>query len=227
VDARGVGSVVNYVSCNLRGNGLGPVTGEEGKGGTTRVENGATGLAFGSIFSLNFAFSGGGAMRVLGPGSTLVVKNSVLNTNTASRSGGALHIQNAEATSGANKIFIFITACNFLGNLSYDRSGGALWSNRNAQIQIVDTTFFVNEAAQQGGALFIGGDSLLLSERNVFESNTVLAAPGDPTNLGGNHIFIHNANNYDDCSKDTFADPASQDPNAIVTSSGSFLCPLS
>jgi Chlamydia polymorphic membrane protein (Chlamydia_PMP) repeat len=196
-------------------------------GGTTEVENGATGLAFGTVFSDNQAFSGGGAMRVLGQGSTLVATNSVFNANAPSRSGGALHIQNEDATSGARKLLVFITKCLFSGNASTSRSGGAIWSNRNAVIKITDSQFTLNSAAEQGGALFIGGDSFLISQGNVFESNAIVPAPPGNPLTGGNHIFINDINNYDSCATDTFVDPDAQDSTAVVTSSGPFFCEFS
>jgi predicted outer membrane repeat protein len=197
-------------------------------GGTTEIQNGATGLAYFTVFDLNQAKAGGGAIRVLGGGSTLVLKDSGIFDQSTNLSGGALHVQNGDATLGVNPIHVFIYNCILDRNVSRNKSGGAIWSNRNAVFHISKTHLGGNRAetmGEKGGAIFLGGDSRLDSSENTFNINFVQDAA-----TGGSHMFINDGfNNYMGCDSDTFSNPGSGMMNGdngggVMTSSEAFSC---
>ncbi|HET6564303.1 MAG TPA: choice-of-anchor Q domain-containing protein [Xanthomonadales bacterium] len=102
---------------------------------------------------------GGGAINLAVFGNTLEIRDSILRNNTstsvdAGSGGGAIIL-------GSNSLIVKNSS--FFGNTA-TQYGGAINGASGADIQLINTTFSENSAAQ-GGAVYLGGASL-----EVFQS---------------------------------------------------------
>ena len=111
----------------------------------------------GSEFNDNYAKLDGGAIFATSS-STLDIVGSVFNNNEASRDGGAIH---------AN-IKLNVVGSDFTNNKA-ERYAGAIYSVSAPAFEIKSSTFD-NNYALAGGATFIYGQNLLMSN-NVFKNN--------------------------------------------------------
>ena len=167
-------------SCEIQGNDSGPVVSFSGNEDTTAVMNG---------FKIkgNNSTEDGGAMMI-NEGSGPLIKNCIFENNATTGDGGAIFcdrdatpiIENctftdnqAEGDGGA--IYCkrdsepIITNCTFEDNKS-DGDGGAIAIDR-ASPQIELSTFRLNEAAKNGGAIYMRDSRDIDFIQSIFEYN--------------------------------------------------------
>ena len=122
--------------------------------------------------------SGGGALRILGPGASVSIRRSLLAANTAETfNGGAVAIQNAD---------LALDRVTFSGN-SADGSGGAIHvnaSSADATLTIVDSTIAFNTANLDADASGDGG-GLSVVPQGSFTATLVLRNSIVAANLDG------------------------------------------
>lgn len=167
---------------SLAGSGLG---GAIASYGTLRVN--------GVSFAVNKANYGGGLFAGSLAGAPLnsaraSVQESSFQSNSARVLGGALFTNNYTTVVTATHSF-------FLGNSTND-SGGAV-ARVNATLNLVDSTFLVNQAATAGGGLYVAADdtgdpSRVLVQSTTFDGNTVSNA----SKAGGGIANGHNGSSF-------------------------------
>jgi predicted outer membrane repeat protein len=152
------------------------------EGGAFFMENGNLRMADSTLlFSGNFA-SSGGAMVIRGQYTSIVaeeraVASLIFTSNTASSNGGALLIDNARAVAiGSHPVDLKTTEITAQNNTA--RYGGFAFINQSL-VDFGDMQAISNNiAVQQGGALYITGDSeLTIRNENsdiLFENNTAI-----------------------------------------------------
>jgi predicted outer membrane repeat protein len=138
--------------------------------------------------------SGGGALRILGPGASVAIRRSVVAANTAeSFNGGAVAIQNGE---------LALDRVTLSGN-SADGSGGAIHFNvgsTDATLTMSDSTVAFNtanldaDASGEGGGLSVvpqGGFVATLAVRNsIVAANLDNGATVDPDLFFSNGALV-------------------------------------
>jgi predicted outer membrane repeat protein len=108
----------------------------------------------------------------------VTIRRSQFESNSAGVSGGAF---------SQNEGFVYIEDSTFTGNSSAGSptSGGAVALFNLTGLVIVRNTFFDNEAAGNGGAVFLGGNNLPNVSHNTIIANTADSDGDDIGNGGG------------------------------------------
>lgn len=126
------------------------------------------------------ASGSGGAILNLN-GGNLAVSNSSFSINTSNRAGGAI-----EGNSGASSL-ITIESSAFTANTtgSAPGNGGAIHITGPVDITVNESTFEQNIAAAEGGALWNGSGSMIVSASTLIGN----IANGDEADQGGGAIY--------------------------------------
>lgn len=115
----------------------------------------------------------------------LTLTNVTMAANASGNHGGAIYI------SGGNPAHLILnssTLSNNLANTTTSTSGGAIYVNANAQIDITDSTVS-NNIAGFGGAIYLNNGASLMANSSTFSGN--IATNADPVgNRGGGMMFI-------------------------------------
>ena len=147
------------------------------------------GILNNSYFEGNEALNGG-ALQILSPAKNLHIYNSEFNKNQANELGGAIF--------SSGNITIIHTL--FTSNNAVDK-GGAFYINNNiGSLSIIYQNNFIRNTAEQGGALFLGGNEVNLTT-NYFKENIANKGGGiysdaNNGNIVFNLTFIKNVANY-------------------------------
>ena len=138
----------------------------------------------------------GGAIHARG--GSLVVNSTVFNDNSAVRAGGAIETADGtEAVVAASRFTRNVAGADEDGEEGVEDgnpgNGGALHvSGSGATTDVQETYFALNQAANQGGALWNADDSDMTVEGSVFSTNTASgsdSASGDDPGDGGGAIY--------------------------------------
>ena len=114
------------------------------------------------------------------------VASSTFSSNLAESNGGAIVIDDNEATDTA----ISITSSTFLNNAAEGGKGGAIFvSSRNVKLSISDTLLLKNSAAIKGGGIHFSGKTLRI-DSSTLTGNTA-GFPVCQTKCYGGAIFLH------------------------------------
>lgn len=157
---------------------------DDGGGGV--FNNGGTVNVTGATISNNLASgaagSGGGVLSLAGP---VTLTGTTVSFNSANRAGGAIEVVDGNLNIG----FSTFSSNNVNGaaGTANPGNGGAIHTSGNAAVAIQSGSFTGNEAAREGGAIWIQGSSSLNTSSNVFFVNN--AAHGPTADDGGGALF--------------------------------------
>ncbi|WP_296889833.1 right-handed parallel beta-helix repeat-containing protein [uncultured Methanobrevibacter sp.] len=158
-------------------------------GGAISIEGNAdfTGI-FDSEFINNSATTHGGAIKIMGNTSTLVINNTVFDGNYAPYAG-ALCLKGAKN--------LIISDSNFTNNKGTDEDivgGGAIYIIGNLTESTIMNSKFENNSARTGGAIFVEGNlNTTTFNHNQFTNNSAFT---NNTKYGGGAIAVQgNATN--------------------------------
>ena len=118
-----------------------------------------------------YANEGKGGAVYLDTNSTIDILNSSFLSNTASNVGGAVYTYGGKLV-----IKTSVFECNTAAE-KYDAAGGAVYSNINPIVDILNCSFLDNQAAHSGGAISTFGRKLVI-KASVFERNTAVNKHG-------------------------------------------------
>src|SRR5205085_2843968 len=144
------------------------------------------------------AFNGGGCIH--GNGSTMHISNTRFENNQAGYVGGAIYVIGPYGSPDMNLV---VSDCLFSRNVTVRDPGGSKADpTTGGAIFMEDNTIahfyrcrFVNNAAQQGGA--ISGYRAAIEIKNcVLQNNTATGGPSNGEGLGG-HIIVLSDDNPD------------------------------
>ena len=154
-------------------------------------------------FDGNVASSQGGAISVNAGKGAVTIKNSHFTDNTSGTFGGAVLARSAKAVTLSGSVFadntavggggaylladavsakIAVTGCVFSGNSAQTGAAGALWidgndsDSRSSKVSLVTSRFLDNDAATDGGGLFLRSGAVSLS--GVIVSGNTAAGGG-------------------------------------------------
>ena len=110
---------------------------------------------------------------------TLIAENCIINCNTASCYGGGMCYDSCDS-------IVPIENCTFIGNTA--ENGGGIFTDRRSQAKVINCTFSGNIAYVHGGGIFAGWQSSATIKDSYFCWNTLDAAYGGYTDIGGNNF---------------------------------------
>lgn len=163
----------------------------------------------GSVFENNTAVRGGGAIKTtvsdnMGTKATYqrstFTNNQVLGLGDTEGNGGAIYHIEDEWAGGSNEDNIEISGSTFESNYAY-KSGGGVWISINGRGQVINSTFYDNQASVagtnrigQGGGLRLGGtidviNSTFANNFATYQGGAIFA--GDSVTLS-NSLFYNN-----------------------------------
>ena len=149
-----------------------------------------------SIFTMNFAGRDGGAIdsegvKVEEIGIGTIISGNIFDSNVASGSregshGGAISLA-CEKSEVSNNNFTNNHADSIKGAPA--SIGGAIRWNGNSNMGKITGNQFEGDYAQSGGAIYIAGDGISISN-NKFNNNKAYAGAGGALNIKGNNAVI-------------------------------------
>ncbi len=147
-------------------------------GGTVNV----TGATISNNLATGAAGSGGGLLSLSGP---VTLSSTTIAFNSANRAGGAIEALNGNL----NISFSSFSSNNVNGGagVANPGNGGAIHTSGNAAVTIQSGSFTGNEAAREGGAIWIQGSGSLNTSSNVLFVNN--SAHGPAADDGGGALF--------------------------------------
>ncbi len=137
-------------------------TGVKTYGGALAASGTATLFVSGSEFSANTSDYGGAVAAYSMNGKEFNATDITLTGNSSNNCGGAMYINNAKTVlSGLN------------AEKNSSRSGGALYVSQSPEVKVIgDSVFKQNTASENGGAWFVGEETVMSDKASSFEGNT-------------------------------------------------------
>jgi hypothetical protein len=173
-------------------------------------------------FIRNTATSGGGAIALVFAIVGLTVENVLFEDNQSERDGGAVDVEsgcsginfrrcrfqsNAAAIGGGAASFIvgngqpgvlsasasaILTMCNFTDNQA--QYGGALYLDRENNVELYDSDVTANVAAQAGGAIYTERSNYFYSSGSTIAENTAITYGGAIAAATENTVDLYKTN---------------------------------
>ncbi len=214
-----VGGQVSLVNSEFMQNKAWPITdstADDSWGGAIYVSSNSTVTIKNSTLESNSAKTGGGAMDIVDSSTCSVSQTSFLH-NFAPKQGGAVCVDQASGTK--------FTDCHFNENSAM--SGGAFYVH-DRSIMNIKRCYFSQNNASFGGALMTTGHTLCFVDHSGFTGNTATAqnqlgdvSSGGAAYIGEQSIMIIDSTNFENNSALTEAGAVAVKEQSICNISGS------
>ncbi len=163
--------VVDIISCNFTSNGDSSTS-----IGAIRNYLGTISITH-SNFSNNEGNSGGAIYNY----GHMSISDSTFEDNTARSNGGAIY----NSLGSITDMSLIISTSTFSGNSTTDYDGGGIYNDSYGPLEITNSTFEGNSAADRGGGIYSDSSTDLLITHSTFSGNSSV----ETSSGGGIHIL--------------------------------------